>query len=115
MPYFTVQTNQDIEQSARHALLTKASAFIADLVGKPESYVMVRIHGGADMLFGGMDEPAAYVQLKSIGLSKEKCPEYAEKICEFLEEELKVSRDRAFIDFTDIDRGMFALKGKTFA
>lgn len=115
MPYFTMQTNQDIEQSDKQALLTKASAFIADLVDKPESYVMVRIHGGADMLFGGRGQPAAYVQLKSIGLSREKCPEYAEKISGFLERELQVSRDRAFIDFTDIDRSLFALNGKTFS
>lgn len=43
-----------------------------------------------------------------------KCPEYAKKISYFIEKELQISRNRVFIDFTDLDRGLFALNGMTF-
>jgi len=115
MPYVSIQTNESFDQSERQAMLGKVSAFAADLLGKAESKVMVRIDAGQDMVFAGTDEPAAFVQLKSIGLPRERCSDYAAKISEFFERELKIPRSRVFIDFTDIDRGLFALNGKTFA
>lgn len=115
MPYISIQTNQSFDQSERQSLLKKVTAFAAELLGKSESKFMVHIDAGADMVFAGTDEPAAFVQLKSIGLPREKCSDYAAQISDFLERELKIPGNRAFIDFTDIDQGMFALNGKTFA
>ena len=40
MPYFSIETNQNIEETTRQDLLIKTSAFIAELLGKPEQYVM---------------------------------------------------------------------------
>jgi phenylpyruvate tautomerase PptA (4-oxalocrotonate tautomerase family) len=115
MPFVSIQTNQNLEQSNRQAVLNKLSAFTADLLSKPESKVMAHIEAGAGMLFAGSDEPAAFVRLKSIGLPRDKCSEYADKISDFLERELSISKSRIFIDLTDIDRSLFALNGKTFA
>jgi len=115
MPYFSIHTNQAMERSAKQALLKRASAMAADLLGKPESYVMVSMDDGAALIFGGTEEPAAFVELRSIGLPREQCSGYAEKISDLLEEELKIPRNRVFIDFTDLDRGLFALNGKTLA
>ena len=115
MPYLYIQTNQTVEQSEKQALLKKASGMAAELLGKPESYVMVSMDDGVDLLFAGTEEPAAFVELRSIGLPREQCSGYAEKISGFLEKELKLSRSRIFIGFTDLDRGLFALNGKTFA
>jgi phenylpyruvate tautomerase PptA (4-oxalocrotonate tautomerase family) len=39
MPYFSIETNQALDQASHQQLLKKTSAFIADLLGKPESYV----------------------------------------------------------------------------
>ena len=115
MPYFSIHTNQTVEPSAQQAMLKRASAMAAELLGKPESHVMVSMDDGAALIFGGTKEPAAFVELRSIGLPREQCSGYAEEVSDFLEKELNVPRNRVFIDFTDLDRGLFALNGKTLA
>ena len=85
MPYFSIKTNQPIEQASNRDLMKKTSAFIAELLGKPESYVMIAIKPETPLIFAGSDEPTAFVRLKSIGLPKERCTEYSEKICGFVE------------------------------
>ena len=114
MPYFSIVTNQSIDRTANQQLLKKTSAFIAELLGKPESYVMISIQPETPLIFGGSDEPAALVRLKSINLPVDRCPELSEKICNLIEQELGVPQDRVFIDFKDLERNMFGWNGKTF-
>lgn len=114
MPYFSIETNQPIDPASNRQLLKKTSAFIAELLGKPESYVMISIQPDTPLIFGGSDAPAAFVQLKSIGLAVDRCPELSEKICRLIEQELAVPQDRVYIDFKDLARNMFGWNGKTF-
>jgi len=114
MPYISIETNQPIDPASNQQLLKKTSAFIAELLGKPESYVMISIQPATPLIFGGSDEPAAFVRLKSIGLPQDRCPELSEKICRLIEQELGVPKDRIFIDFKDLARNMFGWNGKTF-
>ena len=114
MPYFSIDTNQTPEKESRQELIKKASALISGLLGKPESYVMTSMKFGSELIFAGSEGPAAFVQIKAIGLAKDRCNEYSEKISDFLEQELKIPRDRTFIDFTDLDGKMFGWNGKTF-
>ncbi|RTZ96443.1 MAG: hypothetical protein DSY90_10350 [Deltaproteobacteria bacterium] len=114
MPYFCIDTNQARDDGSTRALMKKASAFIAGLLGKPESYVMVSIKPETPITFGGTDDPAAFVRLKSIGLSGNRCAVFSEKICDFVHRELDVPSDRIFIDFEDIERSMFGWNGNTF-
>ena len=114
MPYFSIETNQTVDQASNRDLMKKTSAFIAELLGKPESYVMIAIKPGTPLTFTGNDEPAAFVRLKSIGLPKERCTEISEKICGLVERELGVAPNRVFIDFKDLEREMFGWNCKTF-
>ena len=114
MPYFSIETNQTADQVSSPELMKKTSAFIADLLGKPESYVMISIKPGTSLVFGGSDKPAAFVRLKSIGLPKDRCPELSDKICSYIAKELGVPGDRIFIDFKDLERNLFGWNGKTF-
>ncbi len=114
MPYFSIDTNQTMDQASTLAVMTKASALMAGLLGKPESYVMVSIKPGTPLTFAGTGDPAAFVRLKSIGLAKDRCTAFSEKICGFIEAELGVSKERVFIDFKDVDRSLFGWNGKTF-
>ena len=114
MPYFSIDTNQAIEASKTKEIMKKASALIAGLVGKPESYVMVSIKPDTPLIFGGAADPAAFVRLKSIGLAEDRCAEFSEKICGFIEQELEIPKNRVFIDFKDLERKMFGWDGKTF-
>ena len=114
MPYFSIETSKRIDAVGEEAVTHKASAFIAELLGKPEGYVMVAVKHSTPMRFGGELEPAAMVQLHSIGLPKDRCTEYSEKICVFVQQELSVAPERIFIDFRDLERSMFGWNAKTF-
>lgn len=114
MPYFSIETNREIEEQTRREVQKEASAFVAKLLGKPESYVMVRIKTGEPLTFAGSGDPAAFVRLKSIGLPEDSCGEFSEKICKFVEGHLQVPGGRVFIEFKDLERKLFALNGKTF-
>ena len=114
MPYLSIETNQPVERSLRGELLGKLSAFVAELLGKPESYVMIALKPETPLVFDGSDEPAAFVRVKSIGLPKDRCAQLSEKICGFIEQELRVPKNRVFIDFKDLERAMFGWNGKTF-
>ena len=114
MPYFSIETNQTTDQVSSPEFMKKTSEFIAALLGKPESYVMISLKPGTSLIFGGSDKPAAFVRLKSIGLPKDRCSELSAKICGYITEELGVPKDRVFIDFKDLERNLFGWNGKTF-
>jgi phenylpyruvate tautomerase PptA (4-oxalocrotonate tautomerase family) len=115
MPYFSIQTNQPIAETTVTDLGKKASAFIADLVGKPEAYVMTAIKTETAMTFAGRAAPTAFVELKSLGLTEDQCNPFAEKISAFIQTELGIEPNRVFIDFAEAPRTRFAWNGKTFA
>lgn len=114
MPFFKIETSQQINTDDIQSTLKKASELISGMLGKPEHYVMVSIEAGKQMMFGGMADPAAFVQLKSIGLPVEKCAGYSKEICRFLGDEFDIQPDRIFIDFKNLERNMFGWNGKTF-
>lgn len=114
MPYFSIETNQAMDDAARQKLMKKTSQFVAELTGKPEQYVMIAVEPGTAMTFGGGKGPTAFVRLKSIGLPTDRCAELSEKICDFIEEELGVPGERTFIDFNALDPNLFGWNGKTF-
>ena len=115
MPYFNVQTNQTMTPSEERAFMSQAVDHLETLLGKSRAYIMVAIQSGLPLVFGGESTPAAYVQLRSIGLEASQCPDLARAISEMLETRLNVPPDRVFIDFHGLDRALFAWNGKTFA
>ena len=114
MPYFNIDTNQELDEAFTQAVIKKASSFIAGLLDKPESYVMISIKPGTPLNFAGTNDPAAFVRLKSIDLPKDRCAKFSEKICDFIDQELGVPKARIFIDFEDLARSLFGWNGKTF-
>jgi phenylpyruvate tautomerase PptA (4-oxalocrotonate tautomerase family) len=68
MPLFQIQTSSKVNTAVDPAgLLKTLSAELAELLGKPESYVMVSLENDATILFGGSAEPACFATLKNIG------------------------------------------------
>jgi phenylpyruvate tautomerase len=114
MPFFSITTNQALDADRSAAVSAEASAFLARLLGKPEKYIMVQIRPGEAMILNGNSEPAAFVELKSIGLAKDECKMLSEKICGFLEEWVGIPADRVYIDFYAIDGAMFGWNKTTF-
>lgn len=114
MPLIKIETNQAISDPARQGVMEKASAFVANLFGKTEQYVMVTLEPGKDMMFGTTTGPAAQVTIKKIGLDADKCSEYAKAVCDFLQQELDVPPDRVFAAFEDVNPRQLGWNGKTF-
>ncbi len=96
------------------SLVESASSLVSNTLGKSENYVMVRFSHNDHMLFSGNDQPLAYLQLKSIGLPQEATGELSRVLCELMESELKVPKNRTYIEFVDVPRKMWGYDGRTF-
>ena len=114
MPYLKIQTNRDIPEPAKLEILKKASVLVSKNLGKPEKYVMVRLDPTQPMTFAGNTLPCAYLELKSIGLSEHQAQAISKTLCQFLQDELKISTERVYIEFADIKDSMWGWNGSTF-
>lgn len=114
MPLLKIQTNKAIDENTAKTLVRDASASVAEWLGKPERYVMVSLEHNPDMLFGGSDEPLAYLELKSIGLPESKTGDLSGQLCNLLGTSLDVPADRIYIEFSDAARHMWGWNGGTF-
>jgi phenylpyruvate tautomerase len=114
MPYLKIQTNQQLDDEAHYALMKKASATVAEQLGKPENYVMVTVQSGQAMLFAGSDGPLAYLELKSIGLPESATQDLSASLCTLMAQELDIEKNRTYIEFADAPRHMWGWNGGTF-
>lgn len=114
MPYLKIQTNRVVSPEQSKKLLTKLSRQLAQELEKPERYVMVDLAAEGDMLFAGVDDPLAFVELKSIGLSQSNTQPLSKWLCDLLQDELGIPPERVYIEFTDIPRKFWGWNGSTF-
>lgn len=114
MPLLQIHTNQPLNADTQDTLLRRASALVAEQLGKPERYVMVRVIGGQAMLFAGSDAPLAYLELKSIGLPADATPGLSAALCSLIGEQLDIAQDRIYIEFSDAERHLWGWDGRTF-
>ena len=112
MPLLEITTNTTIDNT--RALAERASRLTAEILSKPESYVMVKIQPEQALIFAGKNTPAAYVQLKSLGLPEKRTADFSAKICAFLNAELAISSERIFIEFTSPQSHMWGWDNSTF-
>ncbi|MDQ6972642.1 MAG: phenylpyruvate tautomerase MIF-related protein, partial [Mariprofundaceae bacterium] len=68
----------------------------------------------AHMLFAGSVAPAAYVQLKSLGLPAEKTSDFSATLCALLGDVLDVEAARIYIEFSAPERHMWGWNNTTF-
>jgi len=114
MPLLRIQTNININDESKKSLLQQSSKLAASELGKPESYVMVVIESSQPMLFGGTDAPLAYLELKSIGLPENKTSALSKSLCQLMQEQLHIPKDRVYIEFANADGSMWGWNGGTF-
>lgn len=112
MPYLKIQTNKQIDQ--KEEVIKEVSNIVAAQLDKSEKYVMVALEPDFSMSFGGSFESTAFIQLKSIGLPESKTKKISYELCEFMEEELGISKDRVYIEFTDVKPSYWGYNGSTF-
>jgi phenylpyruvate tautomerase len=114
MPLLRIQTNTPLDAGKKQALAGEASRAVAEMLGKPERYVMVSVEENPAMLFAGSDEPLAYLELKSIGLPGNRTGEFSAGLAALLGEHLALPADRIYIEFADAARNMWGWNGATF-
>jgi phenylpyruvate tautomerase len=114
MPTLRILTNAKIPTDGRAGLLAQASQIVAKMLGKPESYVMVILEDGRDMRFAGTPDPAAYLELKSLGLPEAKAADYSRTLCDLLGAALSIPAERIYIEFAAPPARLFGWNGGTF-
>ncbi|MCK4676224.1 MAG: hypothetical protein KAT61_09910 [Gammaproteobacteria bacterium] len=112
MPLLEISTNVKLANS--QDIAEQASRLTADILGKPESYVMVKIQTEQILIFAGNNEPAAHVELKSLGLPEDKTADFSASICTFISSELKIDSARIYIEFASPKRHMWGWDNGTF-
>ena len=114
MPYLAIATSGEVSEETKRVLLKEASKAVAYGTGKPEQYVMVRIHGGQPLLFAGSDAPAAFLEVKSIGFPSAGVKGLTRVLCELATRHLGVPGSRTYIVFEDVKGAMWGHDGETF-
>ncbi|UCB54671.1 MAG: hypothetical protein JSW45_12160 [Thiotrichales bacterium] len=112
MPVLQITTNRTVDNTDQ--LAEQASSLTAEMLGKPESYVMVSINDDANLIFAGTKDPCAHLILKSLGLPESETRAYSEKLCGFIEQQLGVPPSRTYIEFISPERHMFGWDKRTF-
>ena len=98
--FFSVTTNQSLSTKEKSVLLSDLSRECAELLGKSEEYIMVRLNLG---------------ELFSIGLSNLETSPLSAHLCKLLGEKLTISADRIFLNFNDVPRDLWGWNGRTSA
>lgn len=111
MPLLSIETNQTLQNSNS---LTAISSAIANLLGKPESYVMIKYEHNTNMLFAGNEQPLAHLKLKSLGMPEDKTADYSAELCQLMQTHFAVSADRVYIEFANPERHMWGWNSTTF-
>jgi len=114
MPTLIIETNAPTPPDRRREILRAGSARVAEILGKPESYVLVLFRANPDMLFAGKDAPLAYLELKSLGLPEGQTSELSAALCDLMKTHLGITPERIYIEFASPPRHMFGWNGGTF-
>ncbi len=112
MPLLQISTNVNIENQEEFS--SNASSLVAKILGKPESYVMIAVNAKANLMFAGSNEPAAHLQLKSLGLPEDKTSAFSASLCGFMEEQLSIPPARTYIEFSNPARHLWGWDNRTF-
>jgi len=112
MPYLTVYTNVELKDGAKIA--EDASALTAQLLSKPEGYVVTNFIYNSNMSFGGNHaNKGALVELKSIGLGNKD--RFVKELTDFLAEKLNITNKQYIaIALIDAPAAYTACNGRTF-
>ncbi|MCU7906363.1 MAG: hypothetical protein KZQ76_11090 [Candidatus Thiodiazotropha sp. (ex Epidulcina cf. delphinae)] len=114
MPLLKITTNREMNQTDLPNFIKQASTTVADMLGKPEKYVMVSYEFNPDMLFAGTSASSAYLELKSIGLPGERTSEFSQVLCDLIQRQLQIPKERVYIEFSNAERHLWGWNGATF-
>ena len=111
MPFIQINTSSK-SLVDNDSLQTEISRMIADLTGKPETYVMTMIQSNSQMKFAGSDEPCCFIKLKSIGSLKPSS--MSKSLCELIASKTNIKTNRIYIEFIDVKASNWGFNSSTF-
>ncbi len=114
MPLITLSTNLPPISGDGNKISIQLSKAASDWLGKPESFMMVKIDWEKEMLFSGSTDPCALATIDSLGLPESSTANLSEKLCNLLSELLPLDPARVYIHFSSPPRTMWGWDGKTF-
>ena len=116
MPLIKVQTSANAPAKEEiQSMLKGLSAKLAKHTSKPESYVMTAFESETPMTFGGTDDPACYIEIKSVGtMTPQQTKLMSEEFCQEINQNLKIPKNRIYIEFADAKGAMWGWNGTTF-
>jgi phenylpyruvate tautomerase PptA (4-oxalocrotonate tautomerase family) len=114
MPTLVIKTNTPGRATGDALLIKRASSLVAEILRKPESYVMIVLERPAAMCFGRDTSPLAFLELKSLGLPQDETPALSAALCELMQRELDIPPNRVYIEFASPPRHMFGFDARTF-
>ncbi|CAK7345722.1 unnamed protein product [Dovyalis caffra] len=102
MPTLNLYTNIPVDAVTSSDILKDATKVLSKIIGKPESYVMVVLHGGVPIVFAGTEAPAAFAEVISIGgLGQSVNAKLSSTIADILQTKLSIDSSRFYIKFFD--------------
>jgi phenylpyruvate tautomerase PptA (4-oxalocrotonate tautomerase family) len=116
MPLLTVHTSApELPEEKAQALLRTLSSTAAQILGKPERYMMTCLAPRSPMTFGGTTEPACAVDVRAIGgLAGDAPKRLSEAVCRIVQEHLHVPKDRVYVVCADVPASLWGFDGSTF-
>ncbi len=115
MPMTRVQLSADLNDDAKAALLDEISSSVASGLGKPESYMMVVVETGVAMRMAASADPAALVEVRSVGtINDVQAKALSATLCGLISERAGVPAGRIYVNFAGVPGGMWGHNGGTF-
>ena len=103
MPFIRLSTNQNITD-VKNEIKSELGKAITAIPGKSEAWLMVELQGTKDMYFKGSDAPCAMFEVEIFGKADNNAYDnLTKRICDISEKYLKVSPDRTYVKYEEID------------
>lgn len=114
MPYLSLKTSASLTDAKAKELLLKLSAALSSSSGKEEKYCMISIDRAA-LSLGGKDGAGAFVDIRGIGgLTVTANKKISAAICAVLKNELAISPEWVYLNFTEIAPENWGHNSSTF-
>nr|XP_058145001.1 macrophage migration inhibitory factor-like [Dasypus novemcinctus] len=114
MPMFIVDANVP-RASVPDGLLSKLTQQLVQATGKPAQYITVHVVPDQLMAFGGSSEPCTLCSLHSTGkIGSAQNHSYSKLLCGLLAEHLRLSLDRIYINYYDMNVANVGWNSSTF-
>jgi phenylpyruvate tautomerase len=114
MPLIEISLSQKMSDQKMTDVARALSRILAEGLNKPEKYVMATLHV-KDIVMAGTDEPAAYIDIKSIGgLTPVVSRTLSKAICEYVSANTDISPERVYITMSDVPAECWGWNGSTF-